>query len=356
LTPEHRLFRTSNGGTTWEEIDSLPPEAPHRIAAISILDKHTVVVSGSTYPEEGAIVARSTDTGASWAAIDVRQHATIVLDMHFRTRRNGWIVGGAEPNSRFGPDDLIPVVLRTKDGGSTWCHALSPDDAKRCFFRGEIASKISCVGSNVILISVASRRDAAILRSDDGGMSWLRKPVNDQRNLDGIGFLDPQHGWVGGSSDFTFVGGKTSATSDGGTTWQAASDVGFRLARLRFIGRGPTVGYAAGDTVYKFSTDPAPNPFAMVTAKRASRVVEATGFASVAVLVPPAARSLTVICLERAGRVVSTLVRELRPRPGERTIIWDFMDKNRRIVPVGIYILRITIDDRSESRMVFKTI
>ncbi|WP_297771283.1 hypothetical protein [uncultured Roseovarius sp.] len=42
--------------------------------------------------------------------------------------------------------------------------------------------------------------DGAVLRSDDNGASWTRLRINDRQrnsNLEGVGFVDPDTGWVG---------------------------------------------------------------------------------------------------------------------------------------------------------------
>ena len=127
--------------------------------------------------------------------------------------------------------------------------------------RGEWGWKIQALDAQTMFVSLENLLDGAILRSDDGGLNWQRLRVNDRQrnsNLEGIGFVDRNRGWVGGWGDIDFVGGFTSATTDGGTTWDDANQIGFRLNRFRFIGNPITVGYASGDTVYKFTDEPAP--------------------------------------------------------------------------------------------------
>ena len=80
-------------------------------------------------------------------------------------------------------------------------------------------------------------------------------PINDPQanaNLEGVGFIDKDHGWVGGWGDLQFQWLSTSQTADGGQTWTNADDVGKVLNRFRFFGTPVTVGYASGQTVYKY--------------------------------------------------------------------------------------------------------
>ena len=97
-------------------------------------------------------------------------------------------------------------------------------------------------------VSLENFTAAAILTTVDGGESWTRRPVVDatgkQINLDleGVGFITPDSGWVGGWGN-NFEGLKNSATIDGGRTWvaedntpgNAASDPRTRINRYRFL-------------------------------------------------------------------------------------------------------------------------
>ncbi len=79
-------------------------------------------------------------------------------------------------------------------------------------------------------------------------------------NLEGVGFVDENRGWVGGWGTPAFEGGQSSAISDGGESWDNANEIGKFINRFRFLGSPVTVGYAAGATVYKYSGQPVPAP------------------------------------------------------------------------------------------------
>jgi hypothetical protein len=83
------------------------------------------------------------------------------------------------------------------------------------------------------------------LKSTDGGFSWEPKVfLNTWRDEQGIGFVTENLGWIGG------FGGETYETTDGGTTWTVGGP-GMYVNRFRFL--GDSLGYAAGDRVYKYS-------------------------------------------------------------------------------------------------------
>ena len=119
--------------------------------------------------------------------------------------------------------------------------------------------KIQFLDRNVGFVSVECFDLGVILATEDGGVTWERRVVNDPQgnaNIEGVGFfLTKRWVGVGGWGDRDFQGGCSSATVDGGNTWRDANEIGRFINRFRFIGRPPIVGYASGDTVYKYSSD-----------------------------------------------------------------------------------------------------
>jgi hypothetical protein len=192
---------------------------------------------------------------------------------YFNDQNTGWVVGGKlDPSCPTPPPGtpynqyakLKPVVLKTTDGGRTWVNKATGVQGFEC---GEWGWKIQWLDAMHGFVSLENFTAAAILTTVDGGETWVRRPVADatgkQINLDleGVGFITPDSGWVGGWGD-NFEGLKNSATTDGGRTWVAedntpsnpASDPRTRINRYRFLGSPPTLGYCSGHTVYKRGT------------------------------------------------------------------------------------------------------
>jgi hypothetical protein len=283
-------------------------------------------------------------------------HASLLVDIHFQTRDRGWVVGGRDvvacPGRRATRDVVRPVVLFTKDGGSTWTDLIPNRDKKR-FPHGEWGWKIFFLNDRVAFISLENFLDGAILKSVDGGMTWERVRINDrQRNadLEGVGFVSEDKGWVGGWGDIDFSGGFTSKTEDGGKTWDNANEVGFRLNRFRFFGNPVTVGYASGDTVYKYSAEPAvPVPEAVMASPALLRML-APGAGPV-IDVPQGAATLRVQIWDRFGNHLEIMKQE-KPGAGERTIQIDPQAVGAAGLLGSSGILRVTIDERVESQLV----
>jgi photosystem II stability/assembly factor-like uncharacterized protein len=358
LSGESRLYRTDNGGRTWEPVTNLPGPVPRRICGLSVVDENTVYASGTNYPAETAAILKTVDGGIHWSVIDMSRHAALLVDIQFTSRDEGWVVGGEDvvkhPNRAAVRDDVIPTVLHTRDGGTTWTNAAAAPDLRLQFPRGEWGWKIQILDDQTIFVSLENLRDGAMLRSDDGGRTWRRIRINDRQrnsNLEGIGFLDRQRGWVGGWGSLDFQAGSTSATTDGGTNWDDADEVGFRLNRFRFIGSPFRVAYASGDTVYKFTDEP-PSPRIAGLRATPSRVVSGTDQVMIQAVVPAQAPSLSIDIWERFGRHIRSLAQETAPAPGARIVHWDFRDHEGADVPVGFYVLRITAGEGAESYVV----
>ncbi|MBG0792239.1 hypothetical protein IYY11_01955 [Methylocystis sp. H62] len=360
LTPTQRLLHTKDGGASWSLVANLPAGAPPAICGLSVVDANTIYASGTNFPDQPTAVIKTTDGGASWTAIDMSAHAAILVDIYFKNALEGWVVGGRDdvgrPMAERVRDDVKPVVLHTTDGGATWTDRI-PRSMRRFFPRGEWGWKIQALDEEMMFVSLENMLDGAILRSDDGGLSWRRIPINDRQrnaNLEGIGFLDRDRGWVGGWGDVNFTGGFTSATVDGGKNWDNANQVGFRLNRFRFIGKPVAVAYASGDTVYKFTDQPAPAVVAAAVAAPEDGLLRSKTAVDIETNVPEGARRLKINIWDRFGRHVNVLANEIPPAAGARRFNWNFCGMGGEALPAGAYIVRITIDGLSQSLIAYK--
>jgi photosystem II stability/assembly factor-like uncharacterized protein len=367
-----RLYATTDGGENWCDIDArLPANAPSAICGLSVVDEQVVYASGTNYPDRPAAMVKTTDGGETWTGLDMlddtgSKHASLLVDTYFTTPERGWVVGGKTdipPSGILCPlrKDVKPVVLFTEDGGTTWENQV----ANLTFPLGEWGWKIQFLNDQVGFVALENCTEGAILTTTDGGLIWQRHVVNDSQppqgqsnaNLEGIGFENAQHGWVGGWGTADFQGGYSSETFDGGETWQAANHVGLFLNRFRFFGDPVTVGYAAGDTVYKYSAEPVVPAVAEAALAGPQILDEATPVEinrpiEIGFTTPPGARRLTIDVWDRFGEPVRQLVDETDPASGHRSVTWDFTSGDGAPLPDGSYIYRVTIDGEAESRIV----
>ena len=313
---------------------------------------------------------KTVDGGATWTAWDMTPHAALLVDTYFIDSECGWVVGGrvhpVTPDQRRCPNpadrsNIKPVVLYTEDGGQTWVDRVA--DLQDEFPLGEWGWKIQFLTDQIGFVSLENFCEGAILKTVDGGLTWTRLGIDDPQmnaNLEGVGFVDADHGWVGGWGSANASAGFSSVSSDGGLTWSDANDIGLFINRFRFLGDPVTVGYASGRTVYKYSAEPVALS-ALIAEEPPTRFLDSNELLESArpirinLTVPADASRLVVTVWERFSDLARQLVDETRPAAGDRTVEWDVTDDAGEPREPGSFIIRVTIDDRSESRIVSVT-
>lgn len=270
------LHRTVDGGETWTPVLNLPEGSPAGICGFYAVNENVVYGSGTNDPGlPGPAIIKTSDGGDSWELIDMQEHADNLIDIYFFDEDNGFVVGGKNCDScpPYPPGyqtprfkvyaQLKPVVLRTSDGGKTWVNTAAETEGFSC---GEWGWKIQFLNEEVGFVSLENFVSAAILKTTDGGQSWVRHDVQDadgkiiNNDLEGIGFIDENRGWVGGWG-YNFNGYMNSYTEDGGVTWRREdndpcnpnSDPRLRINRYRLFGDPATGGYCSGLQVYKLN-------------------------------------------------------------------------------------------------------
>lgn len=359
LSPHRQMLETHDGGAHWTQVTNLPDLAPSAVCGLSVVSESVVYASGTNFPNRPARMMRTTDGGASWQGWDMSEYATLLVDTYFTDPDNGWVVGGKATVAHPSRDDVRTVVLRTTDGGRTWT-----DTAARLGGQlpmGEWGWKIHFLDDQIGFVALESFVRAAILKTVDGGQTWSRIDIHDPQgnaNLEGVGFLDENTGWVGGWGSKSFTEGYSSATRDGGKTWQDADEVGRYINRFRFVRGANPIGYASGLTIYKYSAEPTPPTAAAkpnaVGARRllsdnAPRVSELP--LQLQVQVPDGAAHLRVGIWDRFGEQVRRLIDEKQPQTGTRTLEWNGAADDGHTLLAGAFIIRVSIDGHSESQI-----
>lgn len=391
-SPPKQLFETRDGGATWTLV-TLPAEAPQMVCGLSVVNENVVYASGTNHNHDHPNIMnreprmmRTMNGGESWEPWDMKAHASLLVDTYFATPERGWVVGGkAQPDAGAPPPssqqpgchpgwaerwNIKPVVLYTEDGGRTWVNKVAGLQDE--FPLGEWGWKIQFLNDRVGFVSLENFFAGAILKTTDSGETWKRLEITDPQrncNLEGVGFVDEDLGWVGGWGSCNLQAGFSSATPDGGKSWADANEIGTRINRFRFFGSPVTVGYACGQTIYKYSAEPVPSPppgTAIVseprTAAPATRLLyheepsESAGPVRLTINVPANVSRLDVnIWDPQFGDHVRKLVDESQPAAGSRTVEWDVTDDAGHPSGPGNFIVRVTVDDQSESQMVWAT-
>jgi photosystem II stability/assembly factor-like uncharacterized protein len=200
------LSRTDDGGATWTQVGDR-----HLVAggAVRVVSPGVVLAAGLT----GA--RRSADGGATWSAVAYPAEVA-------------WASGArmAFANGRLG---LLPAVerasgterlLRTLDGGATW----SLEGAAPLPTR---VSDLACLPGDgePATITCHAAAGGVLYRTLDGGATWAPLAAAGE-GISRVRFLDPVHGFVT-RSDPTAPQpstGRLYATADGGATWTVVAD------------------------------------------------------------------------------------------------------------------------------------
>jgi photosystem II stability/assembly factor-like uncharacterized protein len=412
------LFHTTDGGKNWVQVANLPRNAPGGMCGLSVVNEKVVYASGSNDPSVVNVgVLKTLDGGETWRVIDMSAHATTLIDCHFFDELHGWVVGGRADDRcpAFNPaynlnhpqyGGLKPVVLETRDGGETWVNRATGIYFPFC---GEWGWKIFWLPNRQTgFVSLENFGAGGILRTDDGGQTWTRLPINDNRplavpqggrpiyaanaNLEGVGFVDEQHGWVGGWGDAAFIGNYNSYTADGGQTWYAQDytdglDVRRNVNRYHFFGNPVNAGFCSGQRVYRLivsngsgggggggaepdSAEPTPSDLLHAAPRLTMAPASAEAFPSSAerkhqlqgrsshgkirarFVLPTAGKRVYLGVWSHFGWFVRTLFDGQDVSAGTHEFEWDGVAESGRKLSGGGYLLRLSVDDESESELI----
>ncbi|MFB3853754.1 MAG: WD40/YVTN/BNR-like repeat-containing protein [Vicinamibacterales bacterium] len=245
------VLRTSDGGASWAALQ-VPDAGSLDFRDIdSVTDRTAYVLSIGT----GGLsrIYKTTDAGRSWALQFVNADPEAFFDaMAFSDGETGYAFSDSV-DGRF-------VVLRTTDGGVSWMRlppaALPPAVAGEGAYAAS-GTNIAVGGRNVWIGTTASR----VLRSNDGGRTWQVSPTplahGPSAGIFSVAFKDGSNGVVVGG-DYRKEGealDNLAFSTDGGGTWRLAAGLtGFRSA-VAYVPASPTTILAVGPSGTDYSTD-----------------------------------------------------------------------------------------------------
>ena len=156
------IYRTADGGTTWDRI-ALPDFEPnYQINNIYAIDEMTAFLCGQViFTGVGpGIVYRTTDGGASWENV-FQVDSNCTFTMHFKNEMEGIMT--CFTSVWFGGSTSF--MKRTVDGGSTWTNDIAVPDAE---FYGFTNQGMYAKGDSIWLCDI----DGNLYFSDDMSASW----------------------------------------------------------------------------------------------------------------------------------------------------------------------------------------
>lgn len=227
------IFKTTNGGATWTNINSLLTNPP--VNGICGIAHHNnlVIAVGSVISESNVYV--SSDAGSTWSYISLASLANELIDVYILDSLT-WMIAG---KSSSAPANRA-CIIRTNDGGITWNRvAVANVAATYCW-------KIFMQSNGIGVASIEDFGDASIFKTIDNGNTWTEMNINVTGAAD-IGAISI----LNDTLIFTGVQHNTGNyySRDGGLNW-SVNFVGSNMNRM-VIPDGITP-LCVGETVYKW--------------------------------------------------------------------------------------------------------
>lgn len=251
VTDTQPLYRTTDGGASWTPVTAEGIEKVAGICGIDILPQSRIfqgevrnvpIITAAGRVGGPAALLRSIDGGESWTVQDLSAHAGMILDVKFLGAKTGFVCAATNANL----EEAEALILRTGDGGKTW------KPVYRSGRKFENCWKMNFPSKKVGYATVQSYdKDAAnvrrvVVKTKDSGRTWKELLLTEKHGLQqfGIGFADEKRGWVGCNTN-------GFETRDGGKSWTPI-EFGRAVNKVRVVrGGGLTRAFAIGVDVYR---------------------------------------------------------------------------------------------------------
>jgi len=238
LTESTPIMRTTNSGQNFTNVTAISGTIPLGICGISVLDSNTAFAVGIYRCPANFL--RTTDQGLSWTSYNLDTSLIkSLVDCYFWSPDSGIVVGGYNPGNTFNISNS--VVLFTSNGGQSFTQVFKSSRS------GEWCWKINFINKNTGFVSVQASQYSVILKTTNSGLNWTDSYFTITKNLQGIGFINENTGWVGGYQGYSY------ATTNGGASWEQAR-WSLYINKIKFM--SDSLGYCVGGSFYKYTQGP----------------------------------------------------------------------------------------------------
>ncbi len=251
------LYQTEDGGKTWKPVGYSGPYVKG-LCAIDIVKEQYINHGTIDYKYHVYGVGRvgtpanimvSHDAGKTFASWSMNEDCKMLFDIKMFNTKEGFVCAASN-------DDIAAsnaLILFTKDGGKTWEKKYQ---STRPF---ETTWKVSFPTRKVGYVTIQSYnpdttvKQQRVAKTTDGGKTWQEVNLCEDASARqfGIGFINELHGYAG-----TINSGYE--TMDGGQTWSKVN-IGRAANKIRIYDFNKTTLslYAIGVNVYQLKVDKA---------------------------------------------------------------------------------------------------
>lgn len=205
------ILHTTDGGISWQKQLGIPDV----FSSVDFINAQEGWAGGAD-----GMLRHTVNGGITWAVQENPIHGTINA-IHFTDENNGWMV------SR----DFWGEIAHTTNGGQSWTAQTNPS-----------SNPLVDVFFINPLKGWAAGMDSTLLRTTDGGQTWVRSILNGSNNhfLRSVYFIDEMNGWTAGNQGIIML------THDGGVTWHEIHH-SFYETLNSIVFTDHQQGWAAGD-------------------------------------------------------------------------------------------------------------
>lgn len=327
------VWRTTNGGLSW--IDQTGYRDKRRYVGTTALSTEkniTVGVTLNSFPDTGKVI-QTTDGGAIWIERTLADSIGGIEGLFFLDPLHGWASSGIINGG--------PVILRTRDGGTSW--EVLPSQGQHQLFFLDTLRGWGAIGS--------------VYRTTDGGSSWqylssVQDTLWGELSIRVLSFLDSLNGRAFGGIFYQgIITEGIYRTTDGGNTWFRESigltgDFGYIVDAQMFNDHlGWAVCHDGSVLRYQGATDTAGKPPGIPQAfSLAQNYPNPFNPATTIEYAIPHRTRVELAVYDILGRMVKELLN------GEQDAGTHLVRFDGRAFPSGVYYYRLTTEEFTETK------
>ena len=239
--PFKKIYKTQNGGATWEQISASPSTAPYiQYSGVFFLNENVGFVSGHEVDDISMnfgfqeFVMKTTNGGETWERYDIGALSDFQqLSLDFKTEQTGFVFCSVTQG--------IEQIFVTNDSAQTWTN-ITPENI------GEI-SCVHWIDSNTGILYGVRNNMQILLKTVNQGQTWYEVAFPITHNLskstiNDIAFVNSTNGYTVGK------GGLVMYTNDAGENWQVLNEETITLWQIDFVSENNAFGNT-GFELYK---------------------------------------------------------------------------------------------------------